>query len=38
MLCSYGNQVETSSSSCGHTWTHLGNAGEVEEKEQMKTC
>ena len=38
ILCSYGNRVETSLSSCGHTFTHLGIlvAGEVEEKEELK--
>ena len=38
ILCSYGNQVETSLSSCGHTYTHLGIliVGEVEEKEDLK--
>ena len=38
ILCSYGNQVETSLSSCDHTCTHLGIliAGEVEEKEELK--
>ena len=38
MLCSYGNQVETSLLSCGHTWTHLGIlvAGEVAEKQELK--
>ena len=39
ILCSYGNQVETSSSSCGHTYNDLGIpiAGEVEENEELKT-
>ena len=39
ILCSYGNQVETSLSSCGNTCTHLGipRAGEVEEKEELKS-
>ena len=38
ILCSYGNQVETSLSSCCHTCTHLGIliAGEAEEKEELK--
>ena len=38
ILCSYGNQVETSLSSFGHTCTHLGilTAGEVEEKKELK--
>ena len=38
ILCSYGNQVETSLSSCGYTCTYLGIliAGIVEEKEQLK--
>ena len=38
MLCSNGNQVETSFSSCGHTCTDLGIliAGGVEEKEELK--
>ena len=38
ILCSYGNQVETSLSSCGHTCTHLGIliAGEVAEKQELK--
>ena len=33
ILCIYGNQAETSLSSCGHTCTFLGIliAGEVEE-------
>ena len=39
ILCSYGNEVETSLSSCPHTCTHLGIvlAGEVEEKEELKS-
>ena len=38
ILCSYGNQVKTSLSSCSHTCTHLGIliAGEVENKEKLK--
>ena len=38
ILCSYGNQVETSLPSCGHTCTHLGIliAGEVAEKQELK--
>ena len=38
ILCSYGNQVETSLSSCGHTCTDLDFpiAVQVEEKEQLK--
>ena len=38
MMCSYGNQVETSLSSCGHTCTDIGIliAGEVEETEKLK--
>ena len=38
ILCSYGNQVETSLSSCRHGWTHLRIhiAGEVEKKEKLK--
>ena len=38
ILCSYGNQVETSSSSCGHTYSDLGIpiAGELEENEELK--
>ena len=38
ILCSYGNHVETSWSSCGRTCTHLGIliAGEVEEKQELK--
>ena len=38
ILCSYGNQVETSSSSWGHTYSDLGIsiAGEVEENEKLK--
>ena len=38
ILCSYGNQVETSLSSCCHTYTHLGIliAGEAKEKEELK--
>ena len=38
MLCSYGNQVETSLSSCCHTYTRLGIliAGEAKEKEELK--
>ena len=37
-LCSKGNQVETSLSSCRHTCTDLGIliAGEVEKKEKLK--
>ena len=41
ILCSYGNQVEISLSSCDHTCTHLGIviAEEVKEKEELKkTC
>ena len=36
--CSYGNQMETSLSNCGHTRTHLGIliAREAEEKEELK--
>ena len=39
VLRSYGNQVETSLSSCGRTCTDLDIpiAGEVEEKEQLKS-
>ena len=29
--CCYGNQVETSLSSCGHTYTDLGNGNEKKE-------
>ena len=38
ILCSYGNQVETSLGSCGRACTNLGIpiAGEVEEKEELK--
>ena len=38
ILCSYGNQVETSLSSCGCTCAHLGIVivGEMEEKEELK--
>ena len=38
ILCYYGNQVETSLSSCDHLCTHLDIiiAGEVEEKEELK--
>ena len=38
ILCSYGNHVETSLSSCGHTCTHLGIliAGEVAKKQELK--
>ena len=38
ILCSYGNQVETSLSSCRPTCTHLGILipGEVERKEKLK--
>ena len=36
VLCSYGNLVETSLSSCGHTCTHLGvgsgRNGRTEKK------
>ena len=37
-MCSYGNQVETSLWSCGHTCTHLGIlvAGVVAEKQELK--
>ena len=37
-MCSYGNQVETSWSNCGHTGTHLGIiiAIEVEEKQERR--
>ena len=40
MMCSYGNQVETSLCSCDHTSTDLGIpiAGELEENENWKTC
>ena len=38
--CSYGNQVETSLSSCGHTGTYLGHVsereGRTEETFKMK--
>ena len=35
---SYGNQMETSLSSVGHTCTHLGIqiAGELEGKKELK--
>ena len=38
ILSSYGNQVETSLWSCGHTRTDLGIpiAEDVEEKEELK--
>ena len=38
ILCSYGIQVETSSSSSGHSYSNLGIpiAGEVEENEELK--
>ena len=38
ILCSYGDQVETSLSSCRHTCTYLDIliAGEVERKEELK--
>ena len=38
ILCSYGNQVETSLSSCCHTCTHLGIliVGEVEGKGELE--
>ena len=38
ILCSYGNQAETSLSSCCHTYTHLGIliAGEAKEKKELK--
>ena len=38
ILCGYGNQVETSVSSCDQTCAHLGIpvAAEVEEKEELK--
>ena len=38
ILCSYGNQVETSLSSYRLTCGHLGilTAGEVEKKEELK--
>ena len=37
ILCSYGNQVETSLLSCCHTCTHLGIliAEKVEKKEKL---
>ena len=37
-LCSYGNQVETSLSICGHTCTHLCIliAEEMEERKKLK--
>ena len=37
-LCSYGNQVETSLSSCGRTFAHLCIliAREVAEKQELK--
>ena len=34
MLCSYGNQVESSLSSCGHICTDLGS--ESVRKEELK--
>ena len=36
--CSYGNQAETSLSSCYHSYIHLGIliAREAKEKEEMK--
>ena len=39
ILSSYGNQVETSLWSCGHTRTDWGIPGaeEVEEKKNWKT-
>ena len=38
ILCSSGNQVEISLSSCGHICTNAGIpvAGEVEEKEEIE--
>ena len=38
ILCSYGNQVKTSISRCGHRCTDLDIpiAGEVEENEKLK--
>ena len=38
ILCSYGNQAETSLSSCCRTYTRLGIqiAGEAKEKEELK--
>ena len=41
ILCSYGNQVEPSLWSCGHTCTDLDipiSAGVEEKKELIKTC
>ena len=32
--CSYGNQVETSLSSCGHTCTDLSTGSERKERTQ----
>ena len=32
--CSYGNEVETSLSSCGHTCTNLGNGSERKGRTQ----
>ena len=38
ILCSYGNHVETSLSTCCRIRTHLGILiiGEVEKKEELK--
>ena len=40
ILCSYGNQVGTSLSSCRHTCTHLGTliAGGVEKWKKWNAC
>ena len=37
-MCSYGNQVEISFSSCSHTCIHLDIliAGQVQDKEELK--
>ena len=40
IMCSYGNEMETSFSSYSHTCTNLGItiAAEVKEKGELKTC
>ena len=34
--CSYGNPVENSLSTCGHTYTDLGIGSERKEKQTEK--
>ena len=38
MLCSYGNQVEISLSSCGHTCTDFAIGNRKEELKNLLRC